>query len=79
MKTWLRSWVRVSILRKGLSGQSKFWLYVGVIGLVRRGYRRFAQKDETVVLGERILPGQRLEIFNTELPSRRAQRRNAKR
>ena len=62
MKTWLRSWIRISILRRGLSGQSRFWFYVGAAGLVRRLYRKFAQKDEQVVFGEQLKPGERYSL-----------------
>ena len=79
MKTWLRSWIRVSILQKGLSGNSKFWFYVGVGGIVRRLYRRFAQKEEHVVFGEKLLPGQRYQLYYKGPPSRKVRKQNAER
>ena len=31
LKSLARTWIRTSVLRKGLSGDSKFWAFVGVV------------------------------------------------
>ena len=74
MKAWVRSWVRISILRKGMSGQSRFWFYIGALGLARRLYLRFAQKDEQVVFGEQIKEGDRWQLHFTDSDQRAPRR-----
>lgn len=70
----LRGVVRRSVMKKGLQGGSTFWLIVGAIGLLRRGYSRFAPKTETVALGERIRPGDELVLRYPGTPSRQTRK-----
>lgn len=75
LRLWLRSYVRVNVLRRGLTGNSRLWMAIGAGVALRRLYRRFGGKDEAPVFGEPLAPGERLVITyaGAPLPRRRLQ------
>lgn len=74
MLTVLRGLLRRSVMKKGLQGGSTFWLIVGALGLLRRGYDRLAPKSETIAFGERIRPGDELVLRYPGKPSRQTRK-----
>lgn len=72
LRSLARNWVRQSVMRKGVRGDSTFWLVVGALGLLRSLQTRHARPHESVVLRERIRPGETLELH---LPPERHRRR----
>jgi hypothetical protein len=51
-------------LRKGVSGGSKPWFYVGTGLWTLRTIRRMAERKEEILISERLAPGQRIIIAN---------------
>jgi hypothetical protein len=47
---------------KGVRNGSSLWLIVGAFSVLRRMYRFFAPKSETIRLGEKLRPGDDLVI-----------------
>jgi hypothetical protein len=51
-------------LRKGVSGGSKPWMYVGTGLWTLRTIRRLAERKEEILISEKLAPGQRIIIAN---------------
>lgn len=51
-------------LRKGVSGGSKPWMYVGTGLWTLRTVRRLAERKEEILISEKLGPGQRIIIAN---------------
>lgn len=63
-----------TVMRRGIQGGSTFWLLVGAVGLLRKGYDRMARKRETIALAERIRPGDKLIVTYPGPPSRQTRK-----
>lgn len=74
LKSFLRLWVRDSVVNKGLRGNSKLWLTVGAFSLLRRGFDRKGRKVEQVALTERIRPGDELVLRYPGKPGRKTRK-----
>ena len=61
-------------LRKGTTGASKGWFYVGTGLWTLRTVRKFAARKEEVLVSEKIRPGDRVLITNTGLTVKQAKR-----
>jgi hypothetical protein len=73
----LAALLKRTVMRRGIQGGSTFWLLVGAVGLLRKGYDRMARKTETIALAERIRPGDEL-IFRYPGPPSRQTRKETK-
>lgn len=79
LRTWLRSYVRVNVLRRGLSGNSRLWMVVGAAIGLRRLSRRFGGTQPSRVFGEPLAPGERLVITHVGDPMTRRQAKRYRR
>jgi hypothetical protein len=70
VKTLFRSWVRTSVVTKGLRGQSTFWLVMGAFGVLRRLFAKHGRKTERIALAERLRPGDELLLRYPGKPGR---------
>ena len=77
MKSLLRTWVRTSVITKGVKGRSNFWLGVGALGLLMRLFDTNGRRTERVALNERLLPGDELLLRYPGKPGRSTRRKIA--
>lgn len=63
-------------MRKGVRGDSTFWLIVGALGVLRHLQQRHGRPHETVVLRERIRPGDTVQLHLPDEGSTRRRRRS---
>ena len=70
LKTLVRSFVRTSVINKGLRGNSSAWLIIGAFGILKRLYDRTGGRQETVALTEKIRPGDELIVKYPGVPGR---------
>lgn len=66
----MRTWVRSSVVSRGLRGNSTFWLAVGALGLLRRFFEKRGRKVARIRLHERLRPGDELIISYPGRPGR---------
>jgi hypothetical protein len=62
LKSLVRTWVRTSVVTKGVRGQSSFWLAIGALGMLRKYFDQKGRKTERIALGERLRPGDELTL-----------------
>lgn len=74
MGTLLRALLRKRVLDRGVRNGSSLWLVVGAFGVLRRLYRMFAPKNETIRLGERLRPGDDLVVRYPGKPDRKVRK-----
>jgi hypothetical protein len=73
-KGYLRRYIRVNALRRGVFGGSKPWLVIFVLGMLRRQMGKVTKRGEMpLVLSEALKPGQALLITHIA-PKRRGRR-----
>jgi len=73
-KGYLRRYIRVNALRRGVLGGSKPWLVIFVLGMLRRQMGKVTKRGEMpLVLSEALKPGQALLITHIA-PKRRGRR-----
>lgn len=65
IKSLLRTWVRGNVYRKGLSGSSRLWTAVALIGALRWMRDRFSHRDDPPVFAEALRSGERIELVRT--------------
>lgn len=70
LKSLVRTWVKTSIISKGVRGQSTFWLAIGALGVVRRYFVQHGRRTERIALRERLRPGDELSLRYTGKPGR---------
>ena len=58
----IKSWFRHGILRKGVTGQSNFWTILAIVQGMRWLKKKLGGKQETMVFGEPLLPGQKYTL-----------------
>ena len=66
-------------LGQGAKTGSSFWLTIGAISLLRRGYKRLGRKQERVAFGHKVRPGEEVIMRHSGPPARavRKDRRKA--
>jgi hypothetical protein len=74
LKSLLRSFVKKSILERGLKKSSTTWLMVGAFGILKRLYQSGGKKSEQIALGERIRPGDELIVRYPGTPGRQTRK-----
>jgi hypothetical protein len=74
MGALLAAFLRRRVRDKGLRNGSSVWLIVGAFGVLRRMYRFFAPKNETIRLGERLRPGDDLVVRYPGQPNRKVRK-----
>jgi hypothetical protein len=73
-KGFLRRYIRMNALRRGLLGGSRPWLAIFVLGLLRRRVGKVTKRGEMpLVLSEALKPGEALLITHLA-PKRRGRR-----
>jgi hypothetical protein len=73
---YLRRYIRINALRRGVFGGSKPWLAVFVLGIIGRQVGKVTKRGEMpIVLSERLKPGEGLVITHLAPPRRRGGRR----
>ena len=70
LKSLVRTWVKTSIVSKGVRGQSTFWLAIGALGVVRRYFVQHGRRTERIALRERLRPGDELSLRYPGRPGR---------
>jgi hypothetical protein len=66
--------IRRGVRDKGLRNGSSLWLVIGAFSVLRRMYRFFAPKNETIRLGEKLRPGDDLVIRYPGEPGRKVRK-----
>ena len=70
LKSLVRTWVKTSIISKGVRGPSTFWLAIGALGVVRRYFVQHGRRTERIALRERLRPGDELSLRYPGRPGR---------
>jgi len=78
LKSMARTWIRTSVLRKGLSGDSKFWAFVGFLGIVRQLMQRYGGRETTTLLSSPIRQGEVIELRYDGKPERSVRKERRK-
>lgn len=78
LKSLARTWIRTSVLRKGLSGDSKFWAFVGVLGIARQLMQRYGGREDTTLLSSPIRQGEVIELRYEGKPERSVRKERRK-
>ena len=71
----LRSWFRLGVLKKGLTGQSNFWTIMAIFSGMRWLKRRFGAKQPVTVFAEPLRPGEKYSLVYNAPPKGRKARR----
>jgi hypothetical protein len=69
-KSLFRTWFRGNVFRKGLSGDSPLWTFIGLIGVLRLLKARLSGTDAPPVFASELRPGERIELMRTGKPSK---------
>jgi hypothetical protein len=70
LKSLVRSFIKTSVVNKGLRGNSSAWLVIGAFGVMKRLYDRGGRRTETVAFSEKIRPGDELIVTYPGVPGR---------
>lgn len=71
---YLRRYIRMNALRRGVFGGSKPWLVIFVLSMLRRQMGKVTKRGEMpLVLSERLKPGESMVITHL-VPKRRGRR-----
>lgn len=74
-KGFLRRYLRMTALRRGLFGGSRPWLAVFALFYLARSFGKVTKRGEMpLVLSEALKPGEQMVISHVRPPSRRARR-----
>ena len=74
MGALIAAFIRRRVRDKGVRNGSSLWLVIGAFSVLRRLYRAFAPKNETIRLGEKLRPGDDLVIRYPGPPGRKVQK-----
>jgi hypothetical protein len=70
LKSLVRSFIKTSVLNKGLRGNSTAWLIIGAFSVLKRLYNQSGGRTETLALREKIRPGDELIVKYPGAPDR---------
>jgi hypothetical protein len=70
LKSFVRNFIKTSVVNKGLRGNSSAWLVIGAFSILKRLYNQGGGRSETVALTEKIRPGDELIVKYPGAPGR---------
>ena len=79
MGSLFRRWLRFSVMRKGLTGSSPMWTFIGVLGILNALRQRVSTGKSAPLISGPIRAGEVIEIRHRGAPERKLRKERAKR